>query len=117
LWKNGFYSILSLLILNFSGKEVIWDIPRKEIEMAGKYTPLEHYLRDLPASQREVTMSFYQIERILNDRLPSSAHQYQAWWANQKKGTHVEAQAWLDAGWKVDTVNFNQKWVRFRREK
>ncbi len=34
--------------------------------MAGKYTPLEHYLQDLPASQKEVTLSFEQIERILN---------------------------------------------------
>lgn len=85
--------------------------------MAGKYSPLENYLRALPASQWEVTMNFYQIERILNDKLPSSAHQYQAWWANQQKGSHVEAQAWLDAGWKVDSVNFNSKWVRFRRAK
>jgi hypothetical protein len=84
--------------------------------MAGKYSPLENYLRSLPTSQREVTMSFYQIERILNDKLPASAHQHQAWWVNQKKkGTHVESQAWMDAGWKVDTVNFDQKWVRFLR--
>ena len=40
--------------------------------MAGKYTPLENYLRDLPDSQREVTLSFEQIERILNDKLPPS---------------------------------------------
>jgi len=85
--------------------------------MTGKYTPLEQYLTALPSGQRDVTLSFEQIERILNDRLPPSAYKYQAWWANQKKGTHVEAQAWLDAGWKVDTVNFNGKWVRFIRQK
>ena len=84
--------------------------------MAGKYTPLEHYLRGLPESQREVTLPYAQIERILNDKLPPSAHKHQAWWANQvKTGTHVESQAWMDAGWKVDSVNFNQKWVRFHR--
>ena len=32
--------------------------------MAGKYTPLENYLRDLPESQREVTLRFEQIEGI-----------------------------------------------------
>jgi hypothetical protein len=47
--------------------------------MTGKYTPLKHYLQDLPASQMEVTLSFEQIERILNDKLPPSAFQYQAW--------------------------------------
>ena len=47
--------------------------------MPGKYTPLENYLRSLPISQREVTMNFYQIERVLNAKLPASAHQYQAW--------------------------------------
>ncbi|MBL8079057.1 MAG: hypothetical protein JNM55_13920 [Anaerolineales bacterium] len=84
--------------------------------MTGKYTPLEYYLRDLPASQREVIMPFEQIERILNDKLPPSAYKYQAWWANQKEGSHVEANAWLDAGWKVDTVKFSEKWVRFVRQ-
>lgn len=84
--------------------------------MAGKYTPLEYHLRNLSESQKEVTMSFEQIERILNDKLPPSAYQYQAWWANQKEGSHVEAFAWMDAGWLVDTVNFAEKWVRFARQ-
>lgn len=85
--------------------------------MAGKYTPLEHYLTALQTSQQDITLSFDQIERILIDKLPPSAFKYQAWWGNQKKGSHVEAHAWMDAGWKVDTVNFNEKWVRFRRGK
>lgn len=83
--------------------------------MAGKYTPLKNYLTALSPGQRDVTLSFEQIERILNDKLPPSAYKYQAWWANQKIGSHVEAQAWLDSGWKVDTVNFKEKWVRFQR--
>lgn len=46
--------------------------------MDGKNAPLEHHLRNLPVNQREVTLSFEHIERILNDNLPKSAHQYQA---------------------------------------
>jgi hypothetical protein len=38
------------------------------IVMAGKYAPLDNYLRDLPESQREVTLRFEEIERILNSR-------------------------------------------------
>ena len=85
--------------------------------MAGKYAPLKNYLRDLPASQREVTLSFEQTERIINDKLPPSAYGYQAWWDHEKEGNHVNARAWANAGWKVDTVNFSEKWVRLVRMK
>jgi hypothetical protein len=80
--------------------------------MAGKYTPLENYLRDLPESQREVTLGFEQSERILNDKLPPSAYEYQAWWANEKEGNHVNARSWSKAGWKVESLDFNGKWVK-----
>jgi hypothetical protein len=83
--------------------------------MAGKYTPLENYLRDLPHSQRELTLGFEQIERILNAKLPRSAHEYWAWWANEKEGNHVNARAWANAGWKVERVDFNKKRVRLVR--
>ncbi len=83
--------------------------------MAGKYAPLEHYLRELPVNQREVTLGFEQIERILNNKLPPSAYEYQAWWANEKEGNHVNARSWSNAGWKVDEVNFNEKWVKLVR--
>ena len=88
--------------------------------MAGKYTPLENYLRELPAGQRDVTLGFEQIERILNDKLPSSAHEYQAWWANEKEGNHVNARAWANAGWKnadwnVESVDFTRKQARLVR--
>ena len=83
--------------------------------MAGKYAPLEHYLRDISDSQREVTLSFEQIERILNNKLPPSAYEYQAWWANEKEGNHVNARAWANAGWKVESLDFNKKRVKLVR--
>ena len=83
--------------------------------MAGKYTPLENYLRDLSASEKEVTLSFEQIERILNDKLPPSAYEYQQWWENEKEGNHVNARAWANAGWKVVSVDFNRKQARLVR--
>ena len=42
--------------------------------MAGKYTPLEKYLHELPKSQSEVMRHFEQIENILNTKLPASAY-------------------------------------------
>jgi hypothetical protein len=84
--------------------------------MSGKYTPLEHYLRDLPANQREKTLSFEQIERIISGKLPPSAYQYQAWWSPERHPHQPEKQAIANAGWKAETVNFSEKWVRLLRE-
>jgi hypothetical protein len=84
--------------------------------MSVNYDPLEKYLRDLPPSQEQVTLSFESIEQILQDQLPPSAHEQRAWWGNQKQGTHVESIAWMDAGWMVDTVDLKEKWVLFVRQ-
>ena len=83
--------------------------------MAGKYTPLENYLRDLPASQKEITLGFEQIEGILNNKLPASAYEDQRWWEHETEGNHINTRAWTNAGWKVDEVNSNEKWVRLVR--
>lgn len=83
--------------------------------MSGKYTPLENYLHDLPQIQKEVTLTFEQIEGIINDKLPASAYEYQAWWANEKDPHQPEKLAYMNAGWRVDTVNLQEKWVSFVR--
>ena len=83
--------------------------------MASKYTPLENFLRDLPATQKEVTLAFEQIERILNAKLPSSAYEDRRWWDNEKEGNHVNARAWANAGWKVESLDVNKKWVKLVR--
>jgi hypothetical protein len=84
--------------------------------MTGKYDPITKYLHSLPASQEQVTLSFERVEHILNDPLPQSAYEHRSWWGNQKQGTHVEAIAWMDAGWLVDTVNLKEMWVLFVRQ-
>ena len=82
--------------------------------MAGKYTPLENYLRDLPESQREVTLGFDQIEKILNSKLPLSANE-QSWWDHETEGNHRNTRAWANAGWKVESVDINRKQARLVR--
>ena len=81
--------------------------------MAGKYALLEKYLRELPESK--VTLSFDQIERILNDKLPSSAHEDRRWWDAVKEGNHVSPRAWSSAGWKVESLDVHEKWVKLVR--
>jgi hypothetical protein len=84
--------------------------------MAGKkYAPLENYLRDLPDSQREVTLGFEQIERILNSKLPPSAYEDQRWWQHETEGNHVNKRAWANAGWKVESLDVSEKWVKLVR--
>jgi len=83
--------------------------------MAGKYMPLENYLRDLPASQREVTLGFEQIEGIMNNKLPSSAYEDQRRWEHETEGNHVRKRAWANAGWKVESLDVSKKWVKFVR--
>ena len=84
--------------------------------MPESFSPLERYLRDLPADKQEVIITLEQIERILNETLPQSAHEDFAWWGNQKQGTTVESIPWMDAGWMVDTANLKEKWVKFVRQ-
>ena len=83
--------------------------------MAGKYTPLEKYLLNLPKNQGEATLSFERIEQILGERLPQSAYKHRSWWSNEKDGQHVQAHSWLGAGWKVEVADLSRQLVRFVR--
>lgn len=49
--------------------------------MAGKYTPLEQYLKN--SVKNDLTLSFADIERIIVASLPMSAHEHGDWWANE----------------------------------
>lgn len=77
-----------------------------------KYAPLGHYLR-LKGTDR-VTLSFDDVADIIGDALPPSAFEHAEWWANSP--SHVEALAWLDAGWKTQSVSPLERCVTFVRE-
>ena len=77
-----------------------------------KYAPLKRYL--LSCSGPETTMSFSEIEAVIGAVLPPSARKHQAWWANHGIG-HVNAQAWLDAGWETCRVDLASGRVVFVR--
>lgn len=83
-----------------------------------KYDPLYRFLQDIQVNVGEKTATFSEMERILGFKLPQSAYAYRQWWANSTSPQqHPHAQSWLAAGWLVDTVNQQDKWVRFRRGK
>jgi len=75
----------------------------------GKYGPLRDYLAGLVGDDAQ--MSFAQIEELVG-RLPESARAHRAWWSN---GSHIEARAWRDAGWRVQSVDQAGGQVTFAR--
>ena len=78
-----------------------------------KYQSLLDYLRE-NRHLDEVTLNFAEIEALLNDALPPSARTQQAWWSNRKKGA-LQATAWMEAGYRVETVDFDSQRVTFRK--
>ena len=78
-----------------------------------KYDPLRQHLSELP--DIEWTPSFSEIELILGSSLPASATQHRTWWANSG-GLLVHQEAWLTAGWRVESVEISRRQVTFRRK-
>lgn len=72
----------------------------------GKYFPLYEYL--LQQQEKHIVLTFEEIEEILHAKLPRSAYKYQAWWGNTKSGTYVQAAAWIEAGFRVDTIQYGR---------
>lgn len=76
-----------------------------------KYDALTDYLG--VKNQQRLTLSFREIEAVLGFSLPPSAYKYRAWWAN---GGHTHADAWSNAGYCVDVVDFVNKTTSFVRD-
>ena len=77
-----------------------------------KYQPLLEFLQQ--SNQDEVILTFAEIEEIMNDTLPDSARKKRAWWSNRSKGA-LQASAWMEAGYRVEDVDFEQQRVTFRQ--
>ncbi len=74
------------------------------------YSPLRDYL--LKNSESRIILSFEEIEEILDFKLPDSAYNYRAWWANDK--THTQAiNGWLAAGYETVNVDLGRRMVEF----
>jgi hypothetical protein len=78
-----------------------------------KYEPLRRHLTSIAGDR--IRLSFGEIERILRFSLPNSARQYAPWWANTG-GSHIQADAWMSAGWRTAQVDVPGERVTFERE-
>lgn len=81
----------------------------------GKYQPLADFLKDFNGDSWDAT--FAEIESILRFKLPPSAHEHRAWWANQFRGHHSQAKGWIEAGWETREIDQRRGRVRFERTK
>jgi hypothetical protein len=80
-----------------------------------KYRPLTDYLRQ--DGRERIEMSFEDIESVMGGvHLPPSARnpRLAEWWANDSG--HVQAQAWMAAGYQIEAVDISGQRVRFRTQ-
>ena len=80
------------------------------MKVGSKYYPLFLILQQ--AAGAPVTLSFAQIEALLGTSLPGSARTRAGWWSNRSKGA-VQAAAWMDAGYHVNSVDLAAQTVQF----
>jgi hypothetical protein len=67
-----------------------------------KYEKLTEWLKN----PQRLMMTFKQIEQIVEEHLPESAHKYRAWWGGTlTRAESSQCHAWLDAGWEVESVD------------
>ena len=78
-----------------------------------KYEPLLHYLT--ANHGQGVTLRLTEIERIIGDHLPPSAHRYDEWWWNGLAGSGRQCHAWLEAGYRCEALDRSAGVVTFRR--
>jgi hypothetical protein len=79
----------------------------------GKYDPLREHLRK--QNLREIILTFQEVEDLIGFPLPASAARPQ-WWANvtDQKTTHVQRNAWREAGFDAFLIAGSSK-VRFQK--
>ena len=80
-----------------------------------KYRPLDEWFRVRPDSEKQVTLSFDQVEEILGAPLPSSSIK-PSWWTNVYPKIQSHRTSWLNYGWLVVEYDQQSKKVKFVRK-
>ena len=69
------------------------------------YDPLMKYLDE--CGIQTVTLTYSEIEKIIDRELPVTAYKRTQWWGNNKNG-HSQATAWLDVDYKTCNIILGQ---------
>ena len=80
-----------------------------------KYDSFAQFLRGQDGPS--ITMTFDQIERIVDGGLPGSAYDHRPWWANRYDGKDAQNLGWQSAGWETKDVDMAARRVTFVKVK
>lgn len=75
-----------------------------------KYATLRAFLSK--RSEARISMSFKEVAAAAKVKLPASAFRYPQWWQNDPEH-HVQAKAWIEAGYKTENVDIDAQRVEF----
>jgi CBS domain-containing protein len=64
--------------------------------------------------EKDIRVTFQDIEALLGESLPTSAREHRSWWENDYIA-NKHALSWLQAGWRVDDVDLASGEVTFHR--
>jgi hypothetical protein len=78
----------------------------------GKYENLGAFLQK--RREREVPLTFREIEKITGAKLPPKAQHQRAWWSNNPSN-NVMTKVWLEAGFESAQVDMSARKLVFRR--
>ncbi len=78
-----------------------------------KYHPLFEYLQR--QGQETVSLSFTDIETVMDSSLPASARTQKNWWSNRDSASALQAGAWIHAGYHVEAVDLHHQTVTFQK--
>lgn len=82
-------------------------------ETSKKYRFLADYLYN--SGKDSIRLTFAEIEDILKIKLPNSAHNHRAFWANTT--SHSIALSWLNVGYQTVEVNIDDKYIVFEKQR
>jgi hypothetical protein len=85
-----------------------------------KYEKLTDWLKNPQRlMMTRLMITFKEIEQIIEEHLPESAHKYRAWWGTESgaltRAESSQCHAWRDAGWEVESVDLRTEEVTFRK--
>jgi DNA-binding transcriptional regulator YiaG len=83
------------------------------IKPGSKYYPLFQRLQG--CGHEAVTLTFSEIEAMIEEPLPASAFNKKNWWSNRDSSGALQAGAWVHAGYHVQSVELSQQTVAFQR--
>jgi len=91
------------------------DVPAPAVRASqdGGYRHFKEFLSNLPAEQRQLSLSFQDIEEIIRKKLPAISLVDRPWWANTKSSP--QGTSWTAAGWQVEQVFLKAQIIIFRR--